>query len=208
MSSPGPSPRHDASGSGASEEGLFFGSGDEEDFRVEDEVSNEESDAYVLDASDDERESDGESEGSPPLLDASLHEPNADKADLLHLVYVAASSEDMSKAGMYTWKTQYITGRNAQLPAAPLDESPAVPTDTAEAIRLNFEGLLFLMLPKSMWIKIAEESNDYQLWQRNMSPGQLAEWSRQRRARNPAYHPKCPAQRQKEMSMVKAISLP
>lgn len=141
MSSPGPSPRHDASGSGASEEGLFFGSGDEEDFRVEDEVSNEESDAYVLDASDDERESDGESEGSPPLLDASLHEPNADKADLLHLVYVAASSEDMSKAGMYTWKTQYITGRNAQLPAAPLDESPAVPTDTAEAIRLNFEAL-------------------------------------------------------------------
>ncbi|POM67198.1 Hsp70-like protein [Phytophthora palmivora] len=87
----------------------------------------------------------------------------------------------------------------------PLDERPAVPTDTAASVGLNLEGLVFLMLPKELWILIAEESNGYQRWQRNFSPGKLAEWNQRRRDRKPLHKPKSPAQRERDMAKFKEI---
>ncbi|POM62533.1 Hsp70-like protein [Phytophthora palmivora] len=110
-------------------------------------------------------------------------EPSDVKAELLGLMYVAASSEDLSCVDLRVhtregWDVHmestskllfgklqhiysngklilYATGRRFQVPAAPLDEHPAVPTNTAESVGLNLEGLFFLMLPKELWILIA-----------------------------------------------------
>ncbi|POM79263.1 Hsp70-like protein [Phytophthora palmivora] len=98
---------------------------------------------------------------------------------MLRLIYVEASSEDLPSADLCDIYSNgkiilYVTGRSFQLPAVPLDERPAEPTDTAESVGLYLEGVFFLMLPKELWILIAEKSNAYQRWQRNFSHGQLA----------------------------------
>ncbi|RAW28399.1 hypothetical protein PC110_g15225 [Phytophthora cactorum] len=163
-------------------------------------------------ADENDEESDSESEAKVATPDQILEEPNTDEADLLHLLYASASSHDMSKADLRLhtlkgWDAHTEdSSRNVQLlPVAQLDPRPAVPSDTAEAIGLNFEGICFLMLPKTMWVKVADESNDFQRWQHNFSPVQLTEWNWRRRARNPAFRSKSSAQRLQDMSRFKEI---
>ncbi|KAJ8524578.1 hypothetical protein ON010_g16539 [Phytophthora cinnamomi] len=59
--------------------------------------------------------------------------------------------------------------------------------------------------PERLWVNIADASNEYQRWQRNFSPEQLAQWNRRMRARNNAFKPKSPAQRRREMAKFKEI---
>ncbi|KAG3115721.1 hypothetical protein PI124_g5787 [Phytophthora idaei] len=85
---------------GATDEGVFLESGDEEDFCIEDDVSDDETcdDKNVADENDEESDSDSEAKVATP--DPILEEPNTDEADLLHLLCASASSHDMSKADL------------------------------------------------------------------------------------------------------------
>lgn len=89
--------------------------------------------------------------------------------------------------------------------AEELEARAAEPTSIANAIGLSKEGLFFMMLPKEMWVSIAEESNAYFRWHRNISPAQLVQRNRRMRDKNPMYRPKSQAQRDKDANTFKEI---
>ncbi|KAK1940062.1 hypothetical protein P3T76_008385 [Phytophthora citrophthora] len=187
------------SGGVQSDRSEFLLSGDDKDFNVDDVVSDIGSKEFVLDACEDEASTET---GDIPASSTV----NADEEDLLKLIYVASSSNDLSKADLrvHTSKDWDVhmedMSSGYQVPASPLHERSAVLSDTAEAL-----GAILLDATKELWMEIAEETNSYQRWQRNFSPGQLAQWNQRRRAHNPAYKPKSPAQLARELAKFKEI---
>ncbi|EGZ05378.1 hypothetical protein PHYSODRAFT_307679 [Phytophthora sojae] len=137
--------------SSAAEDGIFLGSGDEEDYSVDDEVSDDDS-IFLPDANDGES-CDESDDGTIP--DTVSEEPSEDDPDLLRLLYASASAEDLSKADlrlhtlkgwMSTWTARAsVICHDIQLPAAQLSRDQAAPSDTAEAIGLNLEAELLLI---------------------------------------------------------------
>ncbi|EGZ18479.1 hypothetical protein PHYSODRAFT_301132 [Phytophthora sojae] len=149
----------------AADDGIFLESGEEKDYSVDDEVSD----------------------------DDSIFLPGEDSESCLS----TTSTSDLRLHTLKGWDVHMDdSSHDVQLSAAQLTQAQAVPSDTAEAIGLNLEGLFF-MLPKALWVTIADASNDYQRWQRNVSPDQLAVWNQRRRARNPAFRPMSATQRQR-----------
>ncbi|OWZ07695.1 Heat shock protein70 [Phytophthora megakarya] len=109
----------------------------------------------------------------------------------------------MSKSGWDTFDER--RSGSVRVQAAALENCNALPTSTAQNIGIMKKGLFYLLLPKMMWVKIADESNRYFTQLKGYSP---AEWStRNERIRrtNSDYRGSSPHQRELEMMRVKAL---
>ncbi|KAG6950922.1 hypothetical protein JG688_00013950 [Phytophthora aleatoria] len=85
----------------APDEGVFRESGDEEDFCIENDVSDDKTCDDKSVANEDDEESDSKSVAKVATPDPILEEPNTNEADLLHLHY--ASTTDLQLHTLKGW---------------------------------------------------------------------------------------------------------
>lgn len=96
-------------------------------------------------------------------------------------------------------------GSSLDLPSASLTNCTAAPTEIAQALGCNMEGLFFLFLPKEMWISIAKESNRYQRQFRSQAIESIMIRQRRMKERRPDYKMKTLQQVKKELDAFKPI---
>lgn len=83
-----------------------------------------------------------------------------------------------------------LPGPSVDVNAAVLESCEASPTDLGDALVISMERLLFLFLPKELWIHIAAESDRYKRRLAPQTAAEIAQREQRLRATHPEYRPK------------------
>ncbi|KAI9991267.1 hypothetical protein PInf_018903 [Phytophthora infestans] len=155
----------------------------------DDRMSSGDEDEYGIDDDgDDMSDIDDTSDGS----EDEGEEVTSDEEDAVDLSvgtpFDKMSKEELSEHAKTGW-TAYFEDEctSLQMPAAELTQCTAAPTELAEALGNNLEGLFFLFLPKKRWVSIADESNGYQHQYRTQAADVIMARQKRIKQRRPAY---------------------